>query len=282
MNSSYKVLFDNHGGLHVRVQEPGDKVKEFIERVIWNSNNGINYYHEGKDEVLKSIWVEFVLPVNWMSIARSLPERFEIKSDSSGFVMDQRTNTFSVWKWLLNTTCMIPEGPSFVVGATAMVVDRIRSKVLLVSPLNRNYLCFPGGNYDVKDLGFPILTAIRELKEETGIVVSDEKGYMMGMMEFPDNQHGPALNITYLFDVADISAQALEIDDQEISTCGWYDLQEIVECKGTLEIQGHEFKTIGDEIIQCIRGYLKDIYLTRADRSNPKFRKIINYYASPQ
>lgn len=212
-----------------------------------------------QDDV-RTVWVSIEEGFDWSECGKILNGHFHTglrDGKLSGMVVDRQStpHSYKFWLWKGNPDdCRIPPGCNMNVGATALLLDRKYDKVALVCPNDRaKFFNFPGGNLDFfKDNWLIESTAFRESCEELGIPEDALRSHitsqlMVAMMAFPDNSFAGAINITICFFVAGLSKYQPHLDDEEIESGAWFDVDEILACDGTFK-----GKTISKSIITSI------------------------------
>ena len=129
------------------------------------------------------------------------------------------------------------------IGASALVFDDSREKVLMTQREDNSRWCLPGGGMDPGESAAE--TCVREVLEETGLVVRVTR--LVGiyttpdiLIEFPDgNKIQP---VSFSFE-AEITGGALGLSEETIDF-GWYTVAEI-EAMDTLE---HHLTRIHDAV----------------------------------
>lgn len=103
--------------------------------------------------------------------------------------------------------------PRKIIGAKCIVRTR-DGKVLLVKPNYRDYWHIPGGGVDAGEA--PIDAAIRELKEETGLVVAKDRVRLVDVFHRPNDDLGIIYEYTDFVDEnSTITIQPDEIEAYE-------------------------------------------------------------------
>lgn len=99
--------------------------------------------------------------------------------------------------------------PRKIIGAKCIVRTR-DGKILLVKPSYRDYWHIPGGGVDAGEA--PLDTAVRELEEETGLVVAKDRVALVDVF------HRPTDDLTIIYECLDAMDDdvAVKIPDGEI------------------------------------------------------------------
>ena len=129
------------------------------------------------------------------------------------------------------------------VGASALIFDEAREKVLMTQRSDNSRWCLPGGGMDPGESASE--TCIREVMEETGLVVQVTR--LIGIYTTPDllieyRDGNKVQPVTFSFE-AEITGGELGLSDETIDF-GWYTVAEI-EAMDTLE---HHLTRIHDAV----------------------------------
>lgn len=188
-----------------------------------------------------SVWIDVALPSSANTLGSIAPESFGVGKPGKGdFIYDYQQNKIKIWQWLNPAKeCAIPPGATHNIGATALLIDRVAKKVLLVVNVRRDDSWnLPGGSYDpVKD-NAPCYTALREAQEEGGFEIEKEsvsQPQLIGQMQFPYNQFAPAINQIWAYFSEGISQTKLNPPSDEIKHAEWVDLDKIFNSEGRLD-----------------------------------------------
>ncbi|MCH9609687.1 MAG: hypothetical protein S4CHLAM45_00770 [Chlamydiales bacterium] len=275
------VCMDKYGGFHVNnagslEQRVWDAARTAIEALPGQLNKTADEALPGQpNKTVDSLWVNFKNPVPVTTMGRILPEAFTVgestldmtlsgeetlpqMSKPSGLIADIQTNQTRCWLWLNpKKECTIPPGATHNLGATAVLIDRLAGKVLLVENQGRQGRWnFPGGSCNIGES--PLEAAKRELEEETGVKVLQEvvkHAPLLGQMEFPNNPFAPAINQSFGFFISNHGEQELKPSEAEISRAKWCDYNAILDAAA----KGEKFEglKLGKEIPQMIKAALE-------------------------
>ena len=129
------------------------------------------------------------------------------------------------------------------VGASALIFDEAREKVLMTQRSDNSRWCLPGGGMDPGESASE--TCIREVMEETGLEVQVTR--LIGVYTTPDllieyRDGNKVQPVTFSFE-AEITGGELGLSDETIDF-GWYTVAEI-EAMDTLE---HHLTRIHDAV----------------------------------
>ena len=224
------IFTDPYKACHVDIKEISPErfasIKEAIQELSETSK---------KNNTFNSIWIDIALPFKPHVMGSILPESFEIgQPDKGDLIYDYQEKKIKIWQWLNpNKKCSIPPGATHNIGATALLIDRIAKKILLIVNNSRNTSAWnlPGGSYDPAIDKAPHKTALREAMEETGLVIEEESAsqpMLVGQMEFPIDQFAPALNQVWVYSVDNLSKKTLRSSSHEIKKAEWISFDEII------------------------------------------------------
>ncbi len=248
--SSISVIPDSHGGCHIHVE--GRLSLPQIRKVRAAIGELAATFQ--KNGAFDSIWINRPLPTDVRSLGLLAPESFCIgMQGKSDLVYDFKERKARLWQWLNERKeCTIPSGPCYKMGATALILDRIAKKVLLVINQRRpDAWNLPGGGYDPFRDSSTSDTALREAQEEGGFAIEGKdrpEPILVGQMQFPFNQFAPSLNQIWAYCIDGMSKQELHPPKKEIRCAKWVSFRDIEDSDGTLE----GFK-LGDEIKASLR-----------------------------
>lgn len=230
------IITDSYGGCHIDVKDISADRIPFARQAIEQLSET---YRASK--AFDSIWIDVALPTGALILGSIAPPSFEIGQPGRGdLVYDYQKRKVKIWQWLNSTKeCAIPPGATHNIGATALILDMVAKKVLLVVNTRRSDSWnLPGGSFDPSKDKAPCDTALREAQEEGGFEVDKSAAYnprLMGQMQFPDNQFAPAINQIWAYFIDGISQKALKPPADEIKTAEWIDFAEIQSSAGTLK-----------------------------------------------
>lgn len=230
------IITDSYGGCHIDVKEIADGLIPFAKQAIERLSET---YKESK--AFDSIWIDVALPANASIFGSIAPPSFEIGRPGKGdLIYDYQTKKIRIWHWLNpNKECAIPPGATHNIGATALILDMVAKKVLLVVNKGRSDSWnLPGGSFDPSKDNDPCYTALREAQEEGGFEIDGDEVFsprLIGQMQFPRNQFAPAINQIWAYFIDGISQKALNPPTDEIIRAGWIDFAEIQSSEGTLK-----------------------------------------------
>lgn len=183
------ITTDKFGGCHVVAKKVTDAeaLRHAIENLAKTSKS------------FDSVWVEAALPISLNAFGAILPTSFEMGGKTSDLIYDLQNKQVKVWRWInADKECSIPPGATHNIGATALIIDEVAQKVLLVETQGRKgQWCLPGGSYDPSQDAAVWTTALREAQEEAGLEMPREglTPVLMGEMDFPENQFARSINL---------------------------------------------------------------------------------------
>lgn len=230
------IATDTYGGCHVEVKEiSADRIA--ITRLAIEQLAEV--YRASK--AFDSIWIDVALPIGALFLGALAPPSFVIGHQGRGdLIYDYQQKKIKIWQWLNpNKECPIPPGATHNIGATALIVDRVAKKVLLVVNTRRSDSWnLPGGSFDPFKDKDPCDTALREAQEEGGFEVEKNAVFnpkLIGQMQFPENQFAPAINQIWAFFIDGISQKALNPPANEIKTAEWVDFAKVQNNSGSFK-----------------------------------------------
>lgn len=228
------VVTDPYGGCHVNVNFLDEDQMARAKEALSNLTEEFQ-----ATRAFDSVWIDMSTPFSLSAMGRIAPDSFQIGVPFGGdLIYDYQEKKIKTWKWLNpDKECTIPPAATHNIGASALVIDSVANKVLLVVNVRRdNAWNLPGGSYDTLD-STPIVTAIREAQEEGGFIVNPEEigePVLMGQSQFPTNQFAPAINQIWAFFIDGVSERLLNPPPAEIKTAEWLDVDSVLSCEGEL------------------------------------------------
>lgn len=232
---SISIITDNYGGCHIDIKSiPSDRTSSAQQAIkqlsdVYRISNAYN-----------SIWIDIDLPINGSTIGAIVPPSFLIGEPGKGdLIYDMPKRKLRMWQWLNpNKECAIPPGATHNIGATAIIIDMVAKKVLLVVNKRRSDSWnLPGGSFDPSKDKTPYDTALREAEEEGGFEIEKSaitNARLVGKIQFPDNQFAPAINLIWAIFVDNISNKPLNPPANEIKEAEWVDFEDIQNSTDTL------------------------------------------------
>lgn len=252
------ISTDPYGGCHILASEiPFERIP-FVQGVIQKLAD-----HLAVTRLFDSLWIDTKLPCQASDLFGIAPAVFQAgRPGVSDVIYDYQQKMMRSWVWLnSDKECSIPAGATHNIGATAIMIDRIAQKVLLVVNINRSSAWnLPGGSYEPAD-NAPCHTALREAQEEGGFEISKQsltEPVLISQMQFPYNQFAPAINQTWAFFADGISHIKLNPPVHEIIRAEWIDISSVIESDGKLD--GLE---IGEHIKASINAAIKGVFLEK-------------------
>lgn len=249
------IMTDPYGGCHiVAAGIPAEKIP-FVKAVIQELAEKLAI-----SRLFDSLWIDTKLPAPSSDLFSIAPHAFQAgMPGKSDVIYDYQQKMMRCWVWLnSDKECTIPAGATHNIGATAIIIDRVAEKVLLVVNKNRSSAWnLPGGSYEPAD-GSPCYTALREAQEEGGFTVGIEdlsKSVLVSQMQFPFNQFAPAINQTWAFFADGISQTKLNPPEHEVVRAEWVDISSIMDSNGKLD----ELE-LGDHIKASVIAAVKGVY----------------------
>lgn len=230
------IITDTYGGCHIDVKEISTDTIPLARQAIEQLSET---YRASK--AFDSIWIDVALPAGAFTLGSITPLSFEIGQPGRGdLIYDHQKKQIKIWQWInSNKECAIPPGATHNIGATALILDRVARKVLLVVNTRRSDSWnLPGGSFDLSKDKTPCDTALREAEEEGGFEVDKSTAFdprLMGQMQFPENQFAPAINQIWAYFIDGISQKALNPPTDEIKRAEWIDFVEVQNSTGTLK-----------------------------------------------
>lgn len=227
------IIIDPFRGCHIDVKPLSDisvnkmsRVQGAIEKLAESirSNRSFN-----------SIWIDLALPNSVMLFGVIAPASFVMGKPGFGdLVYDYQNKKVRVWQWLHpERECSIPAGATHNIGASALLIDKVAKKILLVVDNRRQDTWnLPQGSFDPAKDSHPSDTALREAQEEGGFTLSEKLTVPpthVGDIDFPKYQFAPAINQIWAFFIDGISNQKLNPPPHEIKTAEWVAISEILE-----------------------------------------------------
>ncbi len=226
------IITDPYGGCHINVKDISHLSADQMSIVREAIGKLTESFKVNKS--FDSIWIDVALPAPVMTMGLIAPASFVMGKQGVGdLIYDYQQKKMKVWQWLNpKKECSIPPGATHNIGATALIIDRVAKKVLLVIDKRREDTWnLPGGSFDpVKD-NAPSFTALREAQEEGGFELPKDVTFQpihVGQMQFPMNQFAPAINQIWAYFIDGISRQRLNPPADEIKTAEWIDFSEIL------------------------------------------------------
>lgn len=252
-NQSIRISTDAHGGCHIDIKPVNPEIDSQARGAIEQLAEAFK-----QSKACNSLWVNFDLPCSPAQWGRVLPESFVIGVEGQGdLIQDVQQKKIRIWQWLnADKVCTIPPGATHNLGGSALIIDPLAKKILLVLNKNRNTVWnLPGGSFEPwKDVD-PADTALREAQEEGGFELPHaikEKPQLVGQMQFPENSFAPAINQIWAYFIAGISNLKLNPPTDEIKQAEWFDIKEIKKSDGKLgDLQ------LSNEVKQPLRTALK-------------------------
>lgn len=242
--NSLRVVTDSYGGCHVEIKEIDLNMAHIVKGAIKHLSEAIKITKE-----FDSIWIDLSLPANASNLGLIAPDDFVIGEYGKGdLIYDYQQKKIRIWQWLnSDKECAIPPGATHSMGATALIIDKVAKKVLLVVNVRRSESRnLPGGSFDpVKD-NAPCYTALREAQEEGGFELPEKivhQPKLVGQIQFPQNQFAPANTQIWTYFIDGVSQQKLNPSSDEIQLAEWIDIADIENSEGMLN--GYK---LGDEI----------------------------------
>lgn len=261
LNYTFSITIDcQYGGYYINVpntealianQEELKKVHDLVDYAI-------------NSDFVKTAWISLDEGFNWTDCGKIFNGHFYTgirNGKLSGLIVDRQSipHSYKFWLWKNDPKdCRIPPGCNMNIGGTALLLDKKNNKVCLVCPNDRaQFFNFPGGNLDFyKDNWLIELTAFRETCEELGIENDILKKHitsqsMVALMSFPGNSFAGAINVTICFFVDGLSDFKIKLEESEIESGLWIDIDEVLTCNGNIRN-----KTISNSIILSIKAAL--------------------------
>ena len=251
-NDDFLLYTDNFGGCHISLQKNSDAkaLQDAIENLALTFE---------KTKTFDSLWVESKLPVKLNAFANILPDSFEMGAKNSNLIHDLQKKEAKAWVWLNNDKeCSIPAGATHNVGATAIILDKIAQKVLLVENLARpGQWNLPGGSYEPLQDTTVFSAALREAQEEGGFEIKEKdlNPSLIGEMDFKYNQFAKAINQIWAVSIDNISKTNLNPPKEEIKQARWVNINYIKVLLGDEKLIGLSIgKEVKLSIIAAING----------------------------
>lgn len=230
------IITDPYGGCHVDVKQISEEKLSAVREAIGELSEAFR-----SSGAFDSVWIDIALPANPQTLGFIAPESFVIGNPGkSDLIYDYQQKKVRLWQWLNDKKeCAIPAGATHNIGATALVIDNVAKKVLLVVNVHRdNAWNLPGGSFEPGIDNAPCFTALREAQEEGGFEVDKEavsESRLIGQMQFPNNQFAPAINQIWAYFIDGISEKKLNPPADEIKIAEWVDFDKIIHSDGTLD-----------------------------------------------
>uniref|UniRef100_A0A0N4ZVX8 Nudix hydrolase domain-containing protein n=1 Tax=Parastrongyloides trichosuri TaxID=131310 RepID=A0A0N4ZVX8_PARTI len=250
---------DRYGGLTINSLDYSNKIEcdDNFKDVVKNSER------IWREKRYNGIWIKVdIKQSNWIPILTGL-----------GFIFHHAQEKFvMLTKWLSTTKpCTLPRYPFTTVGVGGIAVNS-KGEILLMREKRGTYLGwkFPGG---LQDYGEEIEeTAIRELKEETGVDTVSE-----GILCFRHSHQTPYPNCSDIYFIValrpkDESKIEIVPCPDETAAAGWFNRDEIKLMSG---IEIHEFHL---KIIDMYDNWKNDKFLTKEVYFVPKLNNNWSLY----
>jgi len=151
-----------------------------------------------------------------------------------GFRHHQGNQEFSILNYCLKKhtvkTCTYPKYRTLSVGVTGVVFNKTLEKVLVVKEKHGPIKLKPptGGVEYGKEQDTPWEAVVRELREETGIIVDPSKGVLVGHT-WSNNFRGINPDISYIFAFVLQDEVKPVIQEDEISSADWVSIKDYLE-----------------------------------------------------
>jgi 8-oxo-dGTP pyrophosphatase MutT (NUDIX family) len=229
------IITDPYGGCHIDVKAISTDQFAYAQRAIETLSESFR-----TSRAFDSIWIDIALPVSALTLSSIVPSSFRIGEPGKGdLIYDYQQKKLRIWHWLNSSKeCAIPPGATHNIGATALILDMVAKKMLLVVNTRRNDSWnLPGGSFDPLKDNAPCYTALREAQEEGGFELEKSANFeprLMGQMQFPFNQFAPAINQIWAYFIDGISQKLLNPPADEIKLAEWVSFDEIIASKGIL------------------------------------------------
>lgn len=262
-NENISVFIDAYKGLHVVLRCCYPEQQMDLQKAIFQLFEKVR-----EEQIMDALWIELIQPFHYslLSVAGVSGAK-----DSNGVATSGCQNILAnrnfpgmlkCWQWIKrNTACPISSGPNHAVGACALMIDTVVLTVLLVQTHGRkDSWNLPGGGFiPYEDYpGGSRATALRELQEETGIILEKdlyERLYNTATLVeelFFSNPLYPSMSQVWAFKADGLSTLPLKFQEEEIAQAKWFSIEVVLKCADMPE-PTLEYLKVGLEIIKGLK-----------------------------
>jgi len=263
LDQSRGIFIDAYRGLHVIVRSCHPEQQLDLKKAISQLFKQIQ-----EEQIMDALWIELTEPFDYALLCEA---GISGTRDINGVPISGRHSILpnrnlpgmlKCWRWINpHIPCPISSGPNHTVGACALLIDTIALTVLLVQTVDRkDRWNFPGGGFSsYQDYpGGQRATALRELQEETGIILEQDlyqhlynTATLVEELFFPNPLY-PSINQVWAFKAPDLSYLPLKPQEKEIAQAQWFPIEEVLKCADMPEATLENLK-IGLEIIKGLQ-----------------------------
>lgn len=137
------IIIDPFKGCHINV-------KGLSDVIVFKAKDAISELSEflKANQTFNSIWIDVAQPTTVSTLFSITPDAFVTGTEEKGdLIYDYQQKKIKIWQWLNpNEKCSIPAGATHNIGATALIIDKVANKVLLIEEVGgEGEWSLPGG-----------------------------------------------------------------------------------------------------------------------------------------